>query len=499
MNDTTGLRAMLGDAACTQALPGRRRLAAKVLTTAFVLVALFGARPAAARGPENAAHNLLEADRRGTPRSTAAGESVHCTLTIPGGVSLFGIDRVGEANPSEFIGNEIAAPFRVFQFDENCSLITSWSTVFPGLTMTGITFVDETPARGGSDSYWATNPSGSINGYQMSTGTPTGVSVILPGTILLPGPLALDPDLPGKIAYIEDIVSDVVHEIDLDTGVFGCTFDNPDNTGAGSFGNGMSDAAAPNACGGSTLVMSSGTIAEGQVTRVSQLDCSGPLCRDTWDLVTPLMSSGETFVNDIEEFVSASDGTIHLMAVGNATGTYYNLTRPGGASDCQGIDTPDSDVLYVNSSRGGLDYTVETDATAPLSFVIQTPPAGGNGKFVAHLNHGRPDRASITTLPASLGDSCFDFFVAPGGNGSPDSVFNRIGKTELVGSSSYFGTPSDDPPKAPSFFLSLAGGDIANIPSGSEWTLQAVISNPTATSSKGVSVTNAVVIAVAAQ
>ena len=47
------------------------------------------------------------------------------------------------------------------------------------------------------------------------------------------------------------------------TGGFGCTFPNPDDAGSGAYGNGVSEAADPSACGGATMLPSSGTITEG--------------------------------------------------------------------------------------------------------------------------------------------------------------------------------------------------------------------------------------------
>ena len=121
---------------------------------------------------------------------------------------------------------------------------------------------------------------------------------------------------------------------------------------------------------------------------------------------------------------------------------------------------------------------------------ILKPAAGGNGKYVAHLNAGVPDPFTVTNFGFGLGNVCFPFLLPPNGSAAPVSIWNNIGKTSRVGSSNYFGVPADTPDRAPAFLLKAPGGDVANLPSGSQWTLQAITVNPASSSVRGASVTN---------
>lgn len=169
---------------------------------------------------------------------------------------------------------------------------------------------------------------------------------------------------------------------------------------------------------------------------------------------------------------------------------------PPAIATCQGIDG--LDVLTVRS--GGVDtetnFVAIADSAQSLELFIDRPAGPGNGKFVAHLNADSPRSDTITMLPAQLGDSCFDFLIAPFGSAAPIAVWNRIGKADKVGSSIFFGTPIPDPDRAPTTFYSTPSVEVAHMPIGSRWTLQAVILNAAATSPKGVSVTEAVILEV---
>lgn len=453
---------------------------------------------------QNSAWNLLESPYKIEAEFAGVGETLKCTAVVLGGTgSLFECDQIFGTAPVEFVGNELVGTYRVQNFDENCAMITSWSTTFTGPTLTGIT-VDE---PGGQAVYWGLDPfgTGQIDDYVMFSGAPgPGTAVnVAPGFPGVWGPLALDNNqvIPTVFhpAYSQDIAADQVVEYDLVSGSVGCSFANPDNTGSGAFGNGMSEAVDPSACSGATLVMTSGTILEGQVTRGSQVDCSGTVCLTTWDMF-PTYVSGEFFVNGSEEF-SAQTGAVgekRYMVLGNVTSLAFNMGKPVGISDCQGADSPDSDVLYVNSSQGGGNYTVGIDNTAPLGLALQNPPAGGNGKYVVHLNGGSPSGGTITGLPAGLGSACHPLLIPPGGSAAPVCIWNNIGKTNKVGTSSYFGTPISSPPKAPVYFWTDANGDSANFPVTSQFTIQGVIINLGSSSPKNASVTNAVLIDVTA-
>jgi hypothetical protein len=228
---------------------------------------------------------------------------------------------------------------------------------------------------------------------------------------------------------------------------------------------------------------------------VSQLDCTASLCYETCDIESPTLPLGEVFINGVEQFVG-SDGNVRYMLIGNSTGRAYNLLCEGCVPiECRyGPDSPVSDVLWVNSSQGGPCGVVEISSLGPLSFFINNVP-GGTGKFVAHLNRGLPDATTITPLSGGLGDFCFPLFC-PANPAVHKGAWNTIGLFATIGYNAVNSDPclppnGTPPPPAPSFFH-LFTPVPAWMPLGSEWTLQAVIQNPAASSSLLHSVTNAV-------
>jgi len=459
----------------------------KLWMTLCVLVLLV----APCHAQKDAGYRLFDSPEKRKPAGGVfLADEVKCSVELGGGgvpASLFGVDLeegiIGKGQNNFFV-NELFSPFRVFFATDDCDMVNSFTTAFPGSTATGIA----------SDhvnfTYWLVDlEAGVVREFQPLFGTATGDICPLPsGFSGNWGPMVIDNNQPGRIAYVQDIADDVIVEFDLATCTAGCTFANPDaGGGVGAFGNGLGDACDPDACGGSTLLVSSGTVDEGQVTRVSQTDCSGNTCRDTWDLVTPLVPSGEDFVNGIEEFDDL-EGNCFLAVVGNATNQLFVLQRgDAGIGDCQDIDA-NMDVLFVNGSRGGPGLTVPVDPATSIATSLQRTPAG-NGKFVFHLNEGTPDGASVTPL-LDLGSSCFPFI-----GGSPSVVENNVGKTSAVGASNYFGTAISDPDRAPTFVCpTQAEIDTANLPSGSQWTAQSVHLNDAASSKRGASLSNALIV-----
>jgi hypothetical protein len=112
------------------------------------------------------------------------------------------------------------------------------------------------------------------------------------------------------------------------------------------------------------------------------------------------------------------------------------------------------------------------------------------------MDAGIPSAGTVTGLPAGLGRFCFPLQIPPFGSASPVAVFNNLGKTDRIGVSTYFGSPVADPARAPSYFLLRPAGDITNLPAGTQWTFQGIVINPAASSPKGASVTNALVLEV---
>lgn len=405
-----------------------------------------------------------------------AGPTIACSLALPPNAALFGTDKI--QGTSDLVTNELFSPFRVFRYDQQCALVSSWATQSAaGVTSTGIAI-----SATGTD-YWNVDFANAvIVEYSLGSGVPTGRSVPLPTGLLVIGPIIVDDHQPGEVLCMEDIALDVVACVDVIAGGPPlCSI-----AMGGTFGNGLSDAVFPDDCSGKTLLASSGTITEGQVARVGQFDCSGtdPACTQRWDL-TP---AGSTFVNGIAEFASTTPGGRSLMAIDNVTSTVLRLDDPSDLRSCQGGD-PDMQILFVNGSSGDTNFRVDVAVANTLSVGVQRPPAG-NGRFVHHMNVGEPRRTTVTPL-LDLGDACFSFQ-----SGSAVVVENNVGKTNVIGASNYFGTPIPDPGKAPTFLGSLSQPqiDVVNLSAGAMFTHQIVAKNAASSSARGASLSNAVLM-----
>lgn len=195
---------------------------------------------------------------------------------------------------------------------------------------------------------------------------------------------------------------------------------------------------------------------------------------------------GRTISADFPTTFNAYDRTLNGGQYDSVVGCLDLECSP--VALCQGIDG--ENVLFVNGSNAA---TVSVLSGTPLEFSMQLPSGGGNGRFVAHMNAGPPNANTVTQLPFGLGPVCFPLITSQGS--APVAVFNNLGRENLVGSSSWFGTPLVvSPPTAASQFWFLPTGDPNNMPSGSCFTLQAVIINPNSSSHRSASVTNSVVI-----
>lgn len=150
-----------------------------------------------------------------------------------------------------------------------------------------------------------------------------------------------------------------------------------------------------------------------------------------------------------------------------------------------------ADTLLINGTTGGSLRMVNVDEGTLLWAGMLLPPAGGNGRFVVHMNPGEPTNQSLTPLPGGIGTGCFKMV-----NASPLAVWNNIGKTDLVGESNYFKNPISDPAPAPTIFLQLTSGDTTFLPVGTVMTMQGVIIDPASLSSRGASLSNAIVLTI---
>ena len=88
-------------------------------------------------------------------------------------------------------------------------------------------------------------------------------------------------------------------------------------------------------------------------------------------------------------------------------------------------------------------------------------------------------------MPFEVGTSCFPFLLSSGA--TPFLIANNLGRTARVGDSSFAGFPIPDPNPATTEML------FPNFPAGTVLTFQAVIIDPGTESTKGVSVSNAVI------
>ena len=224
--------------------------------------------------------------------------------------------------------------------------------------------------------------------------------------------------------------------------------------------------------------------------RAGEHDCSGNR-PDTWNFINSIIPFGATFPQGFAEFTGTGGDTC-MTIVDGATNLLFVILPSAGIADCQGVDSSGGRLITVNSSSGGSDFTQPINADAPLIFRIQRPAAGGSSEYVTYWNAGLPDSTTITTLPANLGPICFPMLgVRPP---TESAIFNNARKEDRIGSSQYFGVPVANPPLAPATVRTNPAGDVANMPAGSSWTMQGIIYNPAASSEKGASVTNAIVV-----
>ncbi len=437
-----------------------------------VLWAILAPTPAVAQ--DNSVAGLFDSPVKVESESYQMGAVLTCSASYPGTAALFGADTVVEGASSRFLVNELFGTFRTWEMDAACNLIATWSTAFSGSTQTGVAV-----PNGNTSVYWAVDTAAStVDQYVRGTGAATGVSVPLSGGLLY-GAMVIDDNQPGQIGCYDEIVNDTYTCIDMTAnGAFLCQYANQDNTGAGAFGNAIGDALVPSDCSGATLVQATGPIGGGQVTCVGQYDCNvvDPSCLCTWDV-----GVYSTFTNDVEEF--DLNGMHGLIMVDNSSSSVYILIRSIGIQDCQPNDTG-MNLLWANASQGGAFSTVIVPQTAPLSTAMHRAP-GGDGRFVFHLDAGVPGITTVTSL-FDLGNTCFPFLRS-----THAVVENNVGRTDLIGASSYFAALKPDPAHSPAFIQPTAPVvDAANMPSGSFFTGQSVHVNAQSSSTRGASISN---------
>ncbi len=444
----------------------------------LLLGGLLLALPANAAAQRNPLVDMLDSPVKVDAEVYNAGEVVECSVAFPGTAALFGVDTAPQAPTNSFLVHELFGAFRTWKLDSACNITSTWTTQLAAVSMTGIAV----PNGDRPLTYWAVDSQGAvIEEFAMGLGTPMGSEVPMMGGLMY-GPLVIDDHQAGQIGCYNDIVNDRYTCVDMnDSGAFVCQYGNANDGGMGAFGNSIGDAFDTSTCSGATLVQATGWPDEGQVTRVGQYSCGirDTACANQWD-VSPF----STFTNDIDEFECG--GEAGLIMVDAAGGNVFILKKPVGVADCQDSDA-NMDTFWLNASQGGAFFTVGIDTHAPISSAMQRTPLG-NGKYIFHLNAGSPSSGTVSPL-FDLGDQCFPFV-----GGSPVVVQNNLGKTHLVGQSSYFGNQEPPPARAPTFVRPTdAVVDTFNMPSGSEFTGHSIHVNGGASSAKGGSLSNAII------
>jgi len=291
----------------------------------FVAISSRGARAESTTPSTYAPWNLLESPYTPAEEGQPALSTILCTLAFPAGTSMYGLDVIDPAAPSKLlIANELFAPFRVFEFDEACSPISTYSTAFSSTTMSGV-LVD----NGNTTAYWAVNPAvPELAQYARGTGAPTGLTVPLPPTGGFYGDGVVDSNLAGDVAFVVDFVNDIVVSVDLATGAFVCSFTNPDAPSA--FGQGIGDVPPGTAATRSNCILPSGVPADGRPVRISRIDCFGSDdggCDGYGAIDLTKSLPGSAFVVGVASFLSG--GTQEVLAVVDNTAQVAHVIAPG--------------------------------------------------------------------------------------------------------------------------------------------------------------------------
>ena len=185
----------------------------------------------------------------------------------------------------------------LFQYDKALNLLGS----IPGVAglQTGIAY---DPI---ADTFFIMDYLGSQAVEVDKTGTPTGFVVSLlaiPG-LIAPGPATIDPADPGTLIWLEDIGLDANFQVDL-TGAVLNSHANPDDTGSGAYGNGLSydafDAFSPPG----NLHMPTGQLGEGQVSRIWEGQPSAAFPRAYVEILD--ISSFDGFINGVQNTIDAT-------------------------------------------------------------------------------------------------------------------------------------------------------------------------------------------------
>ena len=225
---------------------------------------------------------------------------------------------------------------------------------------------------------------------------------------------------------------------------------------------------------------------------------------EVWELSSKIVPEDRYELQFFSWSLAVDGATAIVGAIGDSlalsgAGAAYFVDVPLCAIRCrEGVvdianGTAD-DVLFVNGSAGTSEVrTIAVDADEVLWITMLSAPSGGPGKFVVHANLAEPSDATLSTLPASIGLTCFEMILNAGA--TPHAVWNNIGKEGAVGATLDFDGGVVDPDRAPCIFVEIGEGDLATVlPPGTVLTLQGVLLDPGSSSPKSASATNAVVV-----
>lgn len=280
----------------------------------------------------------------------------------------------------------------LYHYDKNLSLLGSVAVpVMAGTTSTGIAY---DPV---GDSLWIADYATGVIHEVDKSGTQTGRSLATGFDDV--GPATIDPgDSPGRI-WVEDIGSDQIVQMELATGVVTYVHANPDNTGSGAFGNGISYDVLDSFTDPGNLVISSGTLEEGQVTRLWSGQPSAAIPRPYVEILD--ISAASTFINGIQNSFDLNGDPVHYL-VDSANSRILEVGRLPAISLCApgGVNVGDATTLLIDDMESGQQPHWEVGSVGFGSFdwtIVQSTRAR-SGSSVWFT----PDEATITDKSLNL-------------------------------------------------------------------------------------------------
>lgn len=280
----------------------------------------------------------------------------------------------------------------LYQYSKDLTLLGSLAVpVMAGTTSTGLAY--DPTGNGGAGTFWILDiATGTFNEVD-KTGTATGNSLATGFGVV--GPATIDPgDLPGRI-WFQDIAADLVVEMDLLSGLVTNSHINPDNAGGtGAFGNGLSYDADDTFSNPGDLQITSGTITEGQVTRISAGQPSSlPFPRnysEIWD-VTAVSS----FINGIQDSIDGGNDVVYM--VDNANGFIVEIGEEPAILQCApgAVNLGGPQAAFLDDMESGQlpHWTVSSTGFGANDWAIISTPNASSGTMAWRVD----DEATISS------------------------------------------------------------------------------------------------------